>query len=302
MMLMVNDATDEMDSGRQQLDRLLEHRAAIKAPGFNALSEEDQKEQRQGALMAEQLAKAHFLFADDVLDAFTYYTTEIVAPFSQPELAQRLAQFLNLNMKLLSSEHRYSGQRTDTASGFTDSECAELGLDRAKLLSAVLQVYVQVMTHRAAGKAEPSEAAQTFLSAVAQDRRSFDLGVLAKVVDLLSAGPFAHHPNAVPPAMIQSLRRLFPALKKAGAAAEQEEHAFDDAPDHFLDALLFTVMRDPVMLPSSKQVMDRSNVVQHLLGGDQIDPFNRSPLEIADVIPMGELRTEIEAWLEEKAK
>lgn len=45
-----------------------------------------------------------------------------------------------------------------------------------------------------------------------------------------------------------------------------------------------TVMRDPVMLPSSKTIIDRSTIKTYLLS-DSKDPFNRSPLKIEDVIP-----------------
>lgn len=45
-----------------------------------------------------------------------------------------------------------------------------------------------------------------------------------------------------------------------------------------------TLMRDPVMLPSSKAILDRSTIKSHLLS-DSKDPFNRSPLTIEDVIP-----------------
>ena len=34
------------------------------------------------------------------------------------------------------------------------------------------------------------------------------------------------------------------------------------------------IMRDPVTLPSSKQVVDRSTIVRHLLS-EPSDPFNR---------------------------
>lgn len=47
-----------------------------------------------------------------------------------------------------------------------------------------------------------------------------------------------------------------------------------------------TVMRDPVLLPSSKTIIDRSTIKSHLLS-DSKDPFNRSPLSIDDVIPGG---------------
>ena len=50
------------------------------------------------------------------------------------------------------------------------------------------------------------------------------------------------------------------------------------------DPLMFTIMRDPVTLPSSRVVIDRSTIKSHLLS-DTKDPFNRAPLAIEDVIP-----------------
>ena len=61
------------------------------------------------------------------------------------------------------------------------------------------------------------------------------------------------------------------------------------------------LMTDPVTLPVSKQVVDRSTIVQHLLG-DPHDPFNRTPLKIEDVIPNTELREKINVWKEERRK
>lgn len=51
---------------------------------------------------------------------------------------------------------------------------------------------------------------------------------------------------------------------------------------------MYTLMEDPVVLPTSKTSIDRSTIRSHLLS-DPTDPFNRSPLKIEDVIP-GKLR------------
>ena len=56
---------------------------------------------------------------------------------------------------------------------------------------------------------------------------------------------------------------------------------FTDTP---LDPLMYTMMIDPVILPTSKTSIDRSTIRSHLLS-DPNDPFNRSPLKIEDVIP-----------------
>jgi len=50
------------------------------------------------------------------------------------------------------------------------------------------------------------------------------------------------------------------------------------------DPIVCTVMKDPVMLPSSRAIVDRSTIKAHLLS-DSKDPFNRAPLTIEEVIP-----------------
>jgi ubiquitin conjugation factor E4 B len=45
-----------------------------------------------------------------------------------------------------------------------------------------------------------------------------------------------------------------------------------------------TIMRDPVILPSSRTIVDRSTIKSYLLSETR-DPFNRQPLTIEEVIP-----------------
>ena len=54
--------------------------------------------------------------------------------------------------------------------------------------------------------------------------------------------------------------------------------------DALSDPLMYTLMEDPVILPASKQTIDRSTIRSHLLS-DPNDPFNRAPLKIEDVVP-----------------
>lgn len=84
---------------------------------------------------------------------------------------------------------------------------------------------------------------------------------------------------------------------------EQRQKLNDEAlinpPDDFLDPILSILMKDPVILPSSKMTVDRSTISRHLLS-DQSDPFNRSPLSMDLVIPNVELKTEIDRWIKER--
>ena len=54
-------------------------------------------------------------------------------------------------------------------------------------------------------------------------------------------------------------------------------------------------MSEPVLLPTSKVIVDRGVIAKHLLS-DPIDPFNRQPLSMADVVPQLDLKNEITLW------
>ena len=55
-------------------------------------------------------------------------------------------------------------------------------------------------------------------------------------------------------------------------------------------------MKDPVILPSSKTIVDRSTIKQHYLS-DATDPFNRVPLKWEDITDAVELKAEIVEFL-----
>ena len=72
---------------------------------------------------------------------------------------------------------------------------------------------------------------------------------------------------------------------------------------------MYTIMENPVILPTSKISIDLSTIKSHLLS-DPTDPFNRTPLKIEDVVPSNilsymtnidtELKEEIQAFKREK--
>jgi len=88
-------------------------------------------------------------------------------------------------------------------------------------------------------------------------------------------------------------------VQSATLKVQSDEELTADAPDEFLDPLMCTFMKDPVFLPTSKKIIDRSTITQHLLN-DPHDPFNRKDLTMDMVTPATELREKISRWLEEK--
>ena len=67
---------------------------------------------------------------------------------------------------------------------------------------------------------------------------------------------------------VNLLKELCENSQKAKANLIDFDALTTDAPEEFLDALLFTFMRDPVKLPSSGNIVDKSTIGQHLLNDE----------------------------------
>ncbi|BFU20618.1 U-box domain containing protein [Entamoeba histolytica HM-1:IMSS-B] len=83
--------------------------------------------------------------------------------------------------------------------------------------------------------------------------------------------------------------------------AQVEEMVGMDLPEEYCDALLGTLMKDPVKLPNSHVIVDRTTIEKHLMNAKE-DPFDRTPLELSMVIPMNDLKQKIMEYVMEKAK
>src|SRR5699024_7198255 len=82
---------------------------------------------------------------------------------------------------------------------------------------------------------------------------------------------------------IESFLEIMSEVDKILETKRQMEIDFSDAPDHFKDPLMDTIMDDPVILPSGT-VMDRSVIIRHLLNASTA-PFNRQPLSADRLVP-----------------
>ena len=58
-------------------------------------------------------------------------------------------------------------------------------------------------------------------------------------------------------------------------------------------------MKDPVLLPTSGKICERS-WMQRVLLNDDSDPFNRKPLTVKDLQPAVELKERINHWIQQK--
>lgn len=73
-------------------------------------------------------------------------------------------------------------------------------------------------------------------------------------------------------------------LEAEGNRLQSLDELLDSAPDEFLDEMTNELMKDPVMLPNSKMILDRSTI-ERLLMEKPVDPYDRTPLSKDQLIP-----------------
>merc|ERR1711964_846649 len=104
--------------------------------------------------------------------------------------------------------------------------------------------------------------------------------------------------NIVPDEDIAKFLGKLEDCKRMASEAENLEEKLGEIPDNFLDPIYQTLMRDPVKLPSGT-IVERKIIERSLLNNPQ-DPFSRQPCTKDDLVPVPELKEEIEAWITKK--
>lgn len=219
------------------------------------------------------LAKFHNFMSTKTIHAINMFTTQIKGIFCDNALVDRVATMLNDFLLHLVGKKRRA---------FKVKNLQEVEFKPKEVVAEICDIYLNLGTEEA------------FCRAVSRDGRSYsqELFPLAKeVLNMVGKDPF----------YMDRFTKLGERMEQLRHEHEMEELDFDDAPDNFLDPIMSNLMSDPVILPSSRNIVDRSTIARHLLS-DQSDPFNRSPLSLQDVITNTELKQQIDAWKENKRK
>lgn len=93
-----------------------------------------------------------------------------------------------------------------------------------------------------------------FCLAVSQDGRSYSSNLFDLAEDVLvriGGG-----------SLIGELKEAADKIAQKAKEHKANEEALAEAPDHFLDPIMSALMTDPVILPSSKQTVDRSTIAR----------------------------------------
>ncbi|KAJ5647189.1 hypothetical protein N7490_003561 [Penicillium lividum] len=269
--LLLNDVTYVLDEsfGAFKTINTTQQELAREA---NTMEETTRQEREEHLATAQRSAKSYMQLTNVTVSMLKLFTDALADSFTMPEIVQRLADMLDYNLDAMVGP-KSSNLRVDNLQ--------EYGFNPRALLSEIIDVYLNLMPK------------QNFITAVARDGRSYKPENFDKAADILRKWSLKS------PEELRRWSQLQKKFVEAKALDDQAEEDLGEIPDEFLDPLMYTLMEDPVILPSSRMSIDRATIRSHLLS-DPNDPFNRVPLTIEDVIPDTELKAKIEAFKAEK--
>jgi ubiquitin conjugation factor E4 B len=254
--LLLNDVTYVLEESFTAFHKIYELSKEL-AMGGTDLSQEQRQNKEEALEQAKRMAKSYMQLTNETVAMLKLFTEALADAFTMPEIVQRLADMLDYNLDAMVGPK---------STNLKVENLQEYNFSPRALLSEIIDVYLNL------GEKE------NFILAVARDGRSY------KPDNFVNAG------NIMKKFMLKDPEQLarWARLGEKFAQAKQEDEAADadlgDIPDEYLDPLMYTLMEDPVRLPVSNMVIDRSTIRSHLLS-DPHDPFNRVPLKIEDVIP-----------------
>lgn len=274
--LLLNDVTFVLDESLTAFIQIHSLQQELKASESMDPAARTEKEEALAA--AQGKAKSYMQLTNETVAMLKLFTEALADSFTMPEIVQRLADMLDYNLDVMvgpkSSDLKVDNPR-------------EYNFNPKLLLADIVDVYLNL------GQKED------FVLAVARDGRSYKPANVEKATILLQKL------SALSSEAIAAWKALGEKFKKAKELDDQAEEDLGEIPDEFLgtfkppetgckthaadycdptDPLMYTLMEDPVILPTSRTTIDRSTIRSHLLS-DPNDPFNRVPLKIEDVTP-----------------
>ncbi|CAL1542242.1 unnamed protein product [Lymnaea stagnalis] len=271
--LLVNDATYLLDEALRCMGQIKEKQMERDRGEWSRLPEAQRHEEEANLQHVSRLAQYHNVMGSSTISTLRMITGEIQSIFCHPTFVDRIASMLNYFLcRLVGPKQKEFSVKDKDNYEFKPQET----------VSNICAIYLNL------------QQSDQFCQAVFQDQRSYSSQLFAQASQVMEK--IGESSEAV-----LDFLQLDEKIKAMQTTKMSEEQALADAPEDFLDPIMGTLMTDPVMLPSSHNIVDRNVIARHILS-DQTDPFNRQPLSLDMVIPQPELKAKIQAWIEERMK
>ncbi|CAG0918939.1 unnamed protein product [Notodromas monacha] len=268
--MLINDTTYLLDESIACLGRIAKVQGVMEGEGWATMPADQRQTHVRQLSTDERQCKSYLTLARETVDLFQCLTQWIKEPFLRPEVVDRLAAMLNFNISQLCAKGRFLQVKNPK----------KYSWDPVQLTAQLMSIYTAL----------ESEA---FAVAIASDERSFNRDLMMMLAREMSKM------RSDCPETLFAFKRLVTNAHSVWLKRMKLELDLSDAPDEFRDPVMDTIMEDPVELPTSGKIMDRSTIVRHLLNS-ATDPFNRQHLTECMLVPVPALKDSIREWIETK--
>ncbi|KAM0860401.1 hypothetical protein ACQ4PT_046586 [Festuca glaucescens] len=269
---LINDSIYLLDESLNKILELKEIEAEMaNTIVWNSRPAQEREERLRVFHQSENIVRFDMKLANEDVGMLAFTSEQIPAPLLLPEMVERVGSMLNYFLLQLAGPQRKS---------LTVKDPEKYEFKPKQLLKQIVTIYV----HIARGDKEA-----IYPAAISKDGRSYNEQLFASAGNILWK-------IGVDPQIIQEFTQLAGKAKAAASEALDAEAILGDIPDEFLDPIQYTLMEDPVILPSSRVTIDRPVIVRHLLS-DSTDPFNRSHLTQDMLLPDTDLKLRIQGFV-----
>jgi len=270
--MLINDTTFLLDESLESLKRIHDVQNLMQnKPEWDKLGIEGQHQKESQLAQDERQCRSYLTLATETVDMFNYLTKHIHEPFLRPEVVDKLTAMLNFNLQQLCGP-RYQELKVKNPEKYN--------FEPKKLLDRLTGIYLNLSPY------------DKFAEAVANDERSYRKELFENAREIV------YKSNIKTMTELELFHNLSVKVESLVAQKSQFDIDFTNTPEEFKDPLMDTLMIDPVCLPTSGKIMDRSVIMRHLLNSST-DPFNRMPLTEDRLVSETELKEKIHKWVRE---
>ena len=262
------------DEGLKCLTRIKEMQAEQETEAYQRLTATVREEKEREYQQEEGHCTSYLQLASSTIHLLSVLTADIVEPFTTHRLdfVSRFATTLTYYI------HQLVGP---SISSLKVKHKERYHFAPRVLLKEMIVIFLHL------------SSSSQFLEKVASDERSYSPTIFDRAYSIMKRR------EILDPTDLRLFHSKKTDIQILHANLVNFNDSLGDVPDKYLDALLSSIMADPVRLPRSKQVVDRVTIQRHLMNS-RTDPFNRSELKEEELIDEPELKDEIEQWMRQK--
>jgi hypothetical protein len=243
---LINDANYLLIEGLLYLEKIKQSQDKLAQDDLDKMNNPDNRSMNnsQRAEMESSLkhmimlAKFHNFMSMKTIQTIKMLTSHIKNIFCHDILVDRVATMLNDFLLHLVGKKKRKQLKV--------KNFEEVEFKPREIVSIICDIYLNLGTEK------------RFCQAVCQDDRSYSADLFTSAIEILNQINRDYD-------IIEKFKNLSDEIEEISRQQKMDDLNYDDAPDEYLDPIMSVLMNDPVILPNSKKIVDKSTIARHLL-------------------------------------